>query len=133
MSEIEVSFGEQIKLLGYDEVVTGDQLNLVLHWQALVDGLDDYYQFAHLIDPVSGEIFAQHDGIPRFETYPTSQWSAGEFVSDPTFIDLTDIPPGSYQIAIGLYQRLVEDSDDLSRLTVMETNFLMIASYCPSP
>ncbi len=123
-TEIEVSFGEQIKLLGYDEVVSGDQLNLVLHWQALVDGLDDYYQFAHLIDPVSGEILAQHDGMPRFETYPTSQWSAGEFVSDPAFIDLTDIPPGSYQIAIGLYQRLVEDScvDCLRRLIAVDSD-----------
>jgi hypothetical protein len=120
--EVEISFGDQIRLLGYHQVVSNDQLNLLLYWQALAEGMDDYYQFVHLIDPVSGEILAQHDGMPRFETYPTSQWSEGEIVSDPADIDLTDIPPGSYQLAIGLYQKLVEDScvDCLRRLIAVD-------------
>jgi len=111
-----------IELLGYDEVVSGDRLNLVLHWQALADGVDDYHQFVHLIDPVSGEIVAQHDGMPLFETYPTSQWSEGEIVSDPVDIDLADVPSGSYRLVIGMYEQLVEDScvDCLRRLIAVD-------------
>jgi hypothetical protein len=102
----DITFGDVIKLEGYDHVVSEDTLNLVLYWQAQEEGLENYYHFVHLIDPISGEIMAQHDSMPRFDTYPTSQWSMGEVVFDPAVFDLSKIPPGSYQLAIGLYEDL---------------------------
>ncbi len=111
-----VTFGDEITLLGYDEMVSDESLSLVLYWQALAAGMENYYLFVHLIDLTSGEIVAQHDGMPRFETYPTSQWSLGEIVSDPAVIDLKDIPPGSYQLALGLYHTInVESCADCFR------------------
>lgn len=118
----DVAFGDVIKLGGYDHVVSEDTLNLVLYWQALEDGHENYYHFIHLIDPISGEIMAQHDSMPRFDTYPTSQWSMGEVVFDPAGFDLSEIKPGSYQLAIGLYRDLGAGSGParFQRLTAID-------------
>ncbi|MFZ0547592.1 MAG: hypothetical protein WAM60_19250, partial [Candidatus Promineifilaceae bacterium] len=56
--------------------------------------------------PETGEIIAQHDSMPRNNSYPTSQWQQGEIVSDPAHIDLEDVPPGVYNLYVGLYRNL---------------------------
>jgi hypothetical protein len=102
----DVTFGDVVRLGGYDQFVSEDTLTLVLYWKALEEGLENYYHFIHLIDPISGEIMAQHDSMPRFDTYPTSQWSLGEVVLDPAEFDLGELTTGSYQLAVGLYKDL---------------------------
>ncbi|HET6446336.1 MAG TPA: 6-pyruvoyl-tetrahydropterin synthase-related protein [candidate division Zixibacteria bacterium] len=108
--ESDVVYADSIELLGYDQVRLGDTLNLALYWLALEDGSDDFYHFVHLIDPSTGDIIAQHDGMPQFDTYPTSQWTAGEIIVDPVVFDLRELAPGPYQLAIGLYRDLGLDS-----------------------
>jgi hypothetical protein len=64
----------------------------------------DYTMFAHLFDPAdAGHIVAQKDGMPREGAYPTSNWMAGEVVSDTIRLSLDQVPPGSYRLTLGLY------------------------------
>ncbi|MFN2187920.1 MAG: hypothetical protein ACK2T3_04090, partial [Candidatus Promineifilaceae bacterium] len=108
--EVEITFGEQISLLGYDLDQSGQYMTLKVYWRALVDGLENYYRFIHLVDPSSGEIIAQSDSMPRFDTYPTSQWVKGEVIEDNVVIDLSDIPAGTYQLALGWYSQSTDPS-----------------------
>ncbi len=97
-------YGEQIELLGYDFVPYHDeQASIVLHWRALRQVSRDWSVFVHLFDPKSGEIASQWDAQPLQGAYPTSWWRIGEVVSDRVTLSLKDVPRGSYQLAIGLY------------------------------
>jgi hypothetical protein len=102
----DVTFDEEIRLGGYDLQHSGDSFLLNLYWQSLAAGHEDYFHFVHLIDLETGEIVAQHDSMPRNDTYPTSQWLENEVVSDPVSVDIGDIPAGNYLIAIGMYRDL---------------------------
>jgi hypothetical protein len=105
ISPLAATFGDTIGLRGYTLSQNGDTLDLVLYWEALVNSLDDYAHFIHLLD-ANGVIVAQHDAMPRNNSYPTSQWTAGEIVSDPITLDLSEVPSGSYTLALGLYQQV---------------------------
>jgi hypothetical protein len=66
-------------------------------------------RFVQLLDG-SGQIVqrtdgsaAQVDGLPQANTYPTSQWVAGEIVADSLWLPLGGVSPGSYELAIGFY------------------------------
>ncbi|MBC7250910.1 MAG: hypothetical protein H5T62_11565 [Anaerolineae bacterium] len=98
-----VDFGGVMRLLGYDLAQTEDKLQLTLHWQALSPMDTDYCVFVHLFDPASEHIVAQFDGMPLHGTYPTSWWLPGEVLSDRITLSLTDVPPGDYRLATGVY------------------------------
>lgn len=104
---LDAVWGEHIALVGYTWEMTSDSLTLTLYWRALQGDLPDYTHFVHLLGP-DGQLVPgrQTDGMPQANTYPTSQWVAGEIVADPSVIPLTDLPGGVYQLAIGLYRNL---------------------------
>jgi hypothetical protein len=108
-------FEDQIKLRGYTLEQRSDELELTLYWQALGAGREDFSHFVHLVDAATGEIVAQHDAMPRRNSYPTSQWSAAEIVSDP--LALHQLPPGDYRLAVGLYRPV---APDYPRLAVVD-------------
>ena len=111
-------FDNIIQLHGYQlDEQTSDSLSLTLFWQALSDGQSDYTRFVHLID-TSGALHSQNDGTPRHNSYPTSQWTADEIISDSLSLPLTDVPPGTYQLIVGFY----EPTDGLPRLTAVDQN-----------
>lgn len=97
-------FERQIELRGYILEQTSDEIELTLYWQALAAGEEDFVHFVHLVDTTTGEVVAQHDAMPRRNSYPTSQWSATEIVADPLALALQGLPPGSYRLAVGLYR-----------------------------
>jgi hypothetical protein len=99
-------FDATIALRGYTLDRSNDALKVTLYWEALADVAEDYSHFVHLVDPVSGEVFRQHDTMPRNDSYPTSQWSPGEIVIDPVTIDLAEVSPGDYIVLVGLYRSL---------------------------
>ncbi len=106
-------FGEEIQLQGYQFSQTDGALDLTLVWQALESGRTDYTRFVHLIDAGSGGApLLQSDSPPRYGSYPTSQWTAGEVVSDTITLPLTDVPPGSYRLAVGFYSQPVPEQFD---------------------
>ena len=101
---VEAVFGEQAELLGYDvEMEEKARLSITLYWRARRQMADDWTVFVHLIDPATGEIPVQWDQPPLHGAYPTSWWVEGEVIRDPVVLDLQDVPPGQYQIAVGLY------------------------------
>jgi hypothetical protein len=106
-------FGDIIQLRGYQLAQTADNIHLTLYWQALSEGQIDYTRFVHLIDPVvAGPPLSQEDGLPRHNSYSTSQWTADEIISDTVTLPLLNVPSGAYQIVVGFYQPI----DNLPRL-----------------
>ncbi len=93
-----------IALRGYTREETAEGIALTLYWEALQGGMADYHHFVHLLDPATGQPLAQHDGMPRHNTYPTSQWVAGEIVADELFLPLADVPAGEFALVAGLYE-----------------------------
>lgn len=77
-------------------------LSLLLAWRAEQETLTSYRVFVHLVD-ATGQIVAQSDGEPAGWSRPTTGWLPGEIVLDDHRIDLSSVPPGLYQINIGLY------------------------------
>ena len=106
-----------IQSQGYNLTQTANVLKLTLYWESLASSPIDYTRFVHLLDPASGEVIAQHDAFPQNNSYPTSQWTPGEIITDPVQLNLTTVPPGEYQLRFGFYQNL---GDSWPRLTAVD-------------
>jgi hypothetical protein len=99
----EVSFGDRIMLLGYDQELAAGGLKLTLYWQAEQPLISNWTVFVHLVD-ATGTLESQHDGQPRDGHYPTSVWDPGEVVDDQHLLPLPDdLADGTYRLEIGLY------------------------------
>jgi mannosyltransferase len=49
-------------------------------------------------------LVAQQDSAPVYETYPTDQWKAGQYILDEHLIPIdATVPPGRYWLKVGLY------------------------------
>jgi hypothetical protein len=117
LAPVSATFGDIVQLRGYTLAQDERALALTLYWQALEAPPADYRHFVHLI-PVNGEeIVAQDDAFPRFNSYPTGQWSAGEMVADGLRLDVSQVEAGQYRLAVGLYRKLGEG---LPRLAVVD-------------
>ena len=103
-----------IQLRGHTSSQTTAALTLTLYWEALTDIPRDYTRFVHLIDATSGEIIAQVDSTPRFNSSPTSQWLPGEIISDPITFDLSQtavdnqVIGDNLVIVVGFYEQVDE-------------------------
>jgi hypothetical protein len=100
---VDATFGDDLRLLGYDLDQGGDELRVTLHWQALRRMDQSYKFFLHLYDVESGELAAQVDVVPRNWTYVTTWWEAGEVVSDEVHLPFWEVKPGRYWLAVGVY------------------------------
>lgn len=100
-----VDFGGEVRLAGYDLEREQGALWLTLWWQALRDPQTDYTVFVHLFDPTTEAVFVQSDAQPRRGMVPTSWWAAGEVISETVTLSLEELPQGTYQLAVGLYDR----------------------------
>jgi hypothetical protein len=101
--QIDATFGDQLRLLGYDLGRDKGSLRLALLWQALRPMHTDGIVFVHLIEMSSEAIVAQWDARPQAGTYPTYWWHPGEVVDEVVTLDLADVPPGTYRLALGVY------------------------------
>lgn len=99
----EAAWENGVRLLGSSLSAADTTLLLELYWQAAEPVAASYKVFVHLIDPRTGQIVAQSDGIPRDWTHPTSAWLPGEIVRDPFYLPLSEVPPGRYEVKVGLY------------------------------
>lgn len=118
---VNAAVGENIRLLGFDlepeSVQPGDTFSLTLYWRALRKPDGDYTVFTHLLAP-SGELYGQGDGQPQAGKYPTYLWDGGELIQDQYTLTVDPTaPPGSYEIAIGMYAL-----DTLARLPITTQN-----------
>lgn len=103
----DVNFANQVRLVGYDidrrVASPGESLKLQLFWQGVRGMSVNYSIFTH----VRGEgesLWASSDAWPQQGAAPTSTWTPGQTVPDAYTLTLSsDIPPGVYDIEIGVY------------------------------
>jgi hypothetical protein len=113
-TSVNAVFGDRLRLLAYD-FEQDDQLNLRLYYQANQRMDRDFKIFVHVFDPTTDVPMAQDDAMPHRNAYPTSYWGLEEVVEDHIRIFLRDVPPGSYGLAVGVY-----DPDTGERLEVID-------------
>jgi hypothetical protein len=128
-NRLDISFGDKMKLLGYDLEVgsrklkngrrkaeggnkqppttnlrPGDSLTVTLYWLSLAKMHHDYSTFVHLLDE-NELIVAQRDMYPGQGLYPTSLWSVGETIANRYVLTLpeTAFAPNQAQLEVGLY------------------------------
>jgi hypothetical protein len=103
-------FGDGLSLLGYDLDLTsataGQAIPLTLYWQTDVPQSADAKLFLHLYD-ADGNLVAQVDQRPYHGIQPPYAWIPGIPIVDPVpFMLPANLAPGSYTLAIGLYEPL---------------------------
>ncbi|MGB1252343.1 MAG: 6-pyruvoyl-tetrahydropterin synthase-related protein [Candidatus Promineifilaceae bacterium] len=85
------------------ETVAGQPLPVHLVWLAQSETSENYTAFVQLLD-AEGRFITGNDQIPARWQRPTTSWVVGEYVVDPHELSISaELPTGSYQIAIGLY------------------------------
>ncbi len=101
-----VRFGDVADLLGYrvtGDFVPGGSITVDLVWQSLQTTTQSLKVFVHVI---GGDGFpaAQDDSVPQGGARPTTGWLPPEVVIDRHTVALpTGFAPGTYQLAVGLY------------------------------
>lgn len=129
-NEQTVRLGKAVALRGYQiepgPVKLGQDLNLKAYWQTDTPLADDYTVFTQLLNS-QGALAASWDSQPLGGYFPTSQWPAGEVVTDIVRLPLpTDLSPGNYTLITGMYRldtqarlRTADGSNDFVVLTTV--------------
>jgi 4-amino-4-deoxy-L-arabinose transferase-like glycosyltransferase len=104
-------FGEVAQLLGYQLSTHPSEFTLTLYWQAEAPDEVDYTVFVHVLDE-DGQLIMGRDKQPVNGSYPTGIWEPGEVVPDEYTFNTSDLPPGEYQLEIGMY--VLETGERLS-------------------
>lgn len=102
-----IHLGEVMALRGYElqpgPIRAGDDLSLKVYWQADTVLAENYTVFTQLLDS-QGALVAGHDSQPLGGYFPTSQWPAGEIVTDMVRLPLpAELPAGRYTLITGMY------------------------------
>lgn len=100
---LDLWFGDEIRLLGYETSLDETNLALTLYWQGQQRMGTDYKVFVHFFDAETGQMVVQNDAMPRDWSYPTTFWPPGKLVDDRMTLDLDGVANGRYAIAVGLY------------------------------
>lgn len=99
-------FEDRAQLLGYHVQGlprSGNTLYVTLHWQALRQVSENDQVYVMLMD-YNGQSWSKNEHQPGFGFTPTSRWQPGEIIPDTYTLSLPpDMPPGSYQLRMGLY------------------------------
>jgi hypothetical protein len=115
---VNAGLGENITLAGYTlsagELQPGNALGVTLFWEISEPTEDRYKVFVHLY-AADGTIVAQHDAEPGNDLKPTWIWEPDTLIRDGHGLLIpVDLPPGTYQLATGMYGAF-----DETRLPVM--------------
>ena len=112
--ELKVRFGSELELRGYTlntgTAQWGRSVGVILEWRALRD-LDKFLaEFIHVVDE-RGRRWGQGDRWMVDESLvPTVSWREGDVVVDPVTVALVPgIPPGTYQLVVGTYDRIARE------------------------
>lgn len=111
-NQANVDFGEVIRLKGFEfgpnsaDLVSGQEMQLRLQWQALREMPESYKIFLHLTD-AAGQIIDQVDTLPQQGAVPTTGWVRGEIVEDElTLIISPEMRSKAYRLVAGLYNEV---------------------------
>ncbi len=103
VDQLDIQFGDAIRLNQYDIQEGAGVLTVTLHWQASQTPAADYHTFVHLLDS-TGALVWQQDGPPVDSGQPTSTWSAGKTIKDTYALVLPpEYPDGRYDLLVGWY------------------------------
>ncbi|GAB4512425.1 MAG: hypothetical protein OHK0046_11910 [Anaerolineae bacterium] len=82
-----------------------ENLRADVWWSADAALTADYTTSVLLLD-ANGQVAAQYDSMPFYNTRPTSQWQAGDIVYDPKPLQPTNgsLPAGEYTAVVQVYQ-----------------------------
>jgi 4-amino-4-deoxy-L-arabinose transferase-like glycosyltransferase len=127
---LSVSFGGQVRLLGFDvpEAVVrpGSPLRLELYWEGLVPMDKDYSAFVHLVD-ARGVIIAQRDSYPGAGNNPTRDWPVRQAIRDVWVVNVPSplLAEGPCHMRVGWYdfadgQRLPPDQPEAATAGLLE-------------
>lgn len=99
-----VRFGEALHLRGYTLQAPSELTPLVsvtFQWEALADLKQNYTMFVHLRDAPTNA-YAQADGPPLGNAFPTSLWQRGEIVLDTRTFRLSALTPPPVDLYLGV-------------------------------
>ena len=109
------SFDESLDILGYDlnaeTLRPGDQLRLRIYWRARQTVEINFSSFLHLSS--GGPPHAQIDKLHPGGRAISEWWSPDGYILDTYDLRLpSDLPPGDYQLIVGLYTCELMPADD---------------------
>jgi hypothetical protein len=88
------------RLAGLDSIRIGGDFRFTSKWLANGPIESPRRIFVHLVDPKTGEIIAQHDGLDA----PTKFWHKYDEIAQVHTLTIpANTPPGKYEVRIGLY------------------------------
>jgi hypothetical protein len=98
------TFGESGAVRLLDHAITQEpgRLTVSLTWLGPAPGTGDGIVFVHLYNHINAQPVAQIDQRPDGGVLPPGNWLPG-IIHDSYTLDLSDVPPGTYAVAIGLY------------------------------
>jgi hypothetical protein len=102
---VEANFENRVKLIGYDlkdPVTRGGKFRITMYYQVLAPVPANYKVFIHFDQPAHR---FHGDHTPLEGKYPTQYWLPGDYIVDPTDVDipLLTTPSGSYTIYAGFW------------------------------
>ena len=102
-------FAQGVVLYGYNmprRIRAGQQLPVELTWISQQQPARDYTVFVQLLDS-SGQLVGSGDAEPVLNgEYPTGLWRQGDVIVDGHMVQVSaELPPATYTIAVGLYDR----------------------------
>lgn len=87
-----------------EKLVPGETASVVLAWRAHRDVVGDYAISIRLAD-AKGRSWVQQDCRPGQDSYPSSQWRAGDLVLDVHEIEIPpSLPPLQFRLEIQVYE-----------------------------
>jgi len=109
----QINLGDKVLFLGYDladeAVRQGEDLHLVLYWQAQQPLEKQYSVFAHLDAPPNYITWAGSDNLNP-GGLPTSRWAPALYTRDEHTIPIpADLPPVEYLLQVGLYDKVTKE------------------------
>jgi hypothetical protein len=127
---LEVNFGEEMTLLGYDlrncTVESGETFRLDLYWKAQRKLDAGYSAYARLKDAQSNLWSPKDSRRPGgYRDYPpTTTWSLDEYAQDSyQILVLPGTPPGEYDLVIGAFSKAT-----LEELNVLDEQGLAVGT-----
>jgi hypothetical protein len=109
----QINLGDKVLFLGYDltddAARQGEDLRLVLYWQAQQPLEKQYSVFAHLDAPPDYTTWAGSDNLNP-GGIPTSRWAPALYTRDEHTIPTpADLPPVEYLLQVGLYDKVTKE------------------------
>jgi len=98
----ENTLAEKVHLRGYDLERENGALTLSLYWHTDGSLSENYHVFVH-VGEAERPPLAEAGGLPVDWTRPTTSWRVGEIIADKHVVSLANVPPGTYDLLVGLF------------------------------